>query len=84
MLDAFDANGMAAIEAVNADFECPDPTPRQTVPHPKGAAAYAACVKARLGAWTGHCGKPGPGILNRGMQRFTAIKFGVELNAGIA
>ena len=41
--------------------------------------AYATWVIARLGGWTGYYGKPGPRVLNRGLQQFHAIKYGATL-----
>lgn len=79
--DAFDADDQSVIEAVCADYEGSNPTQRQTNPHPKGTMAYATWVIARLGGWTGYYGKPGPRVLNRGLQEFHAIKYGAMLRA---
>ena len=81
-LDAFDAEDTAIIEAVCRAYEGPKPTARQTNPHPKGTMAYATWVIARLGGWTGYYGKPGPQTLNRGFERFKAIKYGANLKVG--
>ncbi len=81
LLDAFDTQDMAVLEAVCDDYEGPHPTPRQRNPHPKGTMAYAAWVIARLGAWTGYYGKPGPRTLNRGLQKFRNIRYGAALRA---
>ena len=82
LLDAFDPQDEPVIEAICADFEGPSPTPRQTNPHPRGTMARATWVIGRLGGWTGYYGKPGPRILNRGFERFKAIRYGARLNAG--
>jgi hypothetical protein len=77
--DAFDAGDQPLIEAVCADYQGPNPTKRQTNPHPKGTMAFATWVIARLGGWTGYYGKPGPRVLNRGLREFRAIKYGAIL-----
>jgi hypothetical protein len=82
LLDAFDAEDEQVIEAICADYEGPSPTRRQTNPHPRGTMARATWVIARLGGWTGYYGKPGPRTLNRGFERFKAIRYGARLNAG--
>jgi hypothetical protein len=73
---AFDPDDAPLIEAVCKDYEGSSPTARQANPHPRGTMAYAAWVIARLGGWTGYYGKPGPLNLNRGLQRYHAIKYG--------
>ena len=82
LMDAFDDDDQLLIEAICADYQGPNPTKRQTNPHPKGTMAYATWVIARLGAWTGYYGKPGPRVLNRGLQEFYAIKYGAKLARG--
>jgi hypothetical protein len=82
LLDAFDAKDEQVIEAICADYEGPSPTRRQTNPHPRGTMARATWVIARLGGWTGYYGKPGPRTLNRGFERFKAIRYGARLHAG--
>jgi hypothetical protein len=82
LIDAFDQGDQTLIEAICADYEGPNPTKRQTNPHPKGTMAFATWVIARLGAWTGYYGKPGPRVLNRGLQEFHAIKYGAKLARG--
>ena len=77
--DAIDAADEALIEAICADYEGPNPTPRQTNPHPKGTMARAAWVIARLGGWTVYYGKPGPKVLNQGLERLNAIKYGARI-----
>ena len=77
--DAFDAADQPLIEAICADYQGPNPTRRQTNPHPQGAMAFATWVIARLGGWTGYYGKPGPRVLNRGLRKFHAIKYGASL-----
>jgi Transposase DDE domain len=81
LLDAFDAKDEQMIEAICADYEGPSPTRRQTNPHPQGTMARATWVIARLGGWTAYYGKPGPRTLNRGFERFNAIRYGARLKA---
>src|SRR5437667_10199744 len=50
-------------------------------PHPKGTLAYAAWVIARLGAWDGYYGKPGPKVMRLGLQDFQLIKYGHQLGS---
>lgn len=76
---AFDPDDVPLIEAVCKDYEGPAPTARQVNPHPRGTMAYAAWVIARLGGWTGYYGKPGPLNLNRGIQKYHAIKYGSQI-----
>ena len=78
--DAFDPDDAPLLEAVCKDFEGPDPTVRQTNPHPKRSMAYAAWVIARLGGWTGYYGKPGPLNLSRGLQKYYDVKYGTQIN----
>src|SRR5438445_393444 len=54
---------------------------RQKNPHPKGTLAYAAWVIARLGAWDGYYGKPGPKVMRLGLQDFQLIKYGHQLGS---
>jgi len=82
LIDAFDEGDQPLFEAISADYEGPNPTKRQTNPHPKGTLAYATWVTARLGAWTGYYGKPGPLVLSRGLRQFYAIKYGARLVTG--
>jgi hypothetical protein len=81
MFDAFDAEDERVIEAICADYEGLNPTRRQTNPHPRGTMARATWVIARLGGWTAYYGKPGPKTLNRGFERFKAIRYGSRLKA---
>ena len=76
---AFDPDDAPLLEAVCKDYEGPTPTRRQVNPHPRGTMSYATWVIARLGGWTGYYGKPGALNLNRGLQRYYAIKYGTEL-----
>ena len=41
--------------------------------------AYATWVIARPGPWTGFYGKPGPQVISRGLQKYHAIKYGVQI-----
>jgi hypothetical protein len=79
LADVFEQSDQPLIEAISADYEGPHPTERQRNPHPKGTLAFATWVIARLGAWTGYYGKPGPRVLNRGLLEFHAIKYGAKL-----
>src|SRR5262249_16824601 len=82
--EAFDPDDQPLLEAISAKLE--GRTQRQKNPHPKGTLAYAAWVIARLGAWDGYYGKPGPKIMRLGLQHFHLIKYGQQLrpkNAGI-
>jgi hypothetical protein len=48
--------------------------------HPKGSFACPAWVCARLGGWTGYCGKPGPVVMLKGWIEFQAAKRGAALS----
>jgi hypothetical protein len=61
---------------INADYEGPNPRPRQKNPHPPASLAYATWVIGRLGGWTGYYDKPGPKTLTAGLRKFNAIKQG--------
>jgi len=74
---AFDPADQPLIEALSAKLE--GKTQRQKNPHPKGTLAYAAWVIARLGAWDGYYGKPGPKVMRIGLQDFQMIKYGYHL-----
>jgi hypothetical protein len=75
--DAFDPDDEPILEAVCATLE--GKTERQKNPHPKGSLAYASWVIARLGAWSGYYGKPGPKVMRYGLERYYSIKQGVLL-----
>ncbi|ASV84531.1 transposase domain protein [Ochrobactrum quorumnocens] len=45
--------------------------------------AFATWIIARLGAWTGYYGKPGPATLSHGIRRYYEIKYGARISAGI-
>ena len=77
LTDAFDAEDAALLEACCATLE--GKTQRQKNPHAKGTLAYAAWVIARLGAWDGYYGKPGPKVMRLGLQDFQLIKYGHQL-----
>jgi len=79
LADAFEESDQPLIEAISIDYEGPNPTERQRNPHPTGTLAFATWVIARLGAWTGYYGKPGPRVINRGLQEFYAVKYGAKL-----
>jgi hypothetical protein len=72
----FDTYDCKVIAAVNADYEGPNPRPRQKNPHPKQSLAHATWVIGRLGGWTGYYDKPGPKTLNAGLQKFYMLKQG--------
>ena len=75
--DAFDPADQPLLEAISAKLE--GKTQRQKNPYPKGTLAYAAWVIARLGAWDGYYGKPGPKVMRIGLQEFHSIKYGYQL-----
>jgi Transposase DDE domain len=75
--DAFDPADQPLLETISAKLE--GKTQRQKNPHPKGTLAYAAWVIARLGAWDGYYGKPGPKVMRIGLQEFHSIKYGYQL-----
>jgi hypothetical protein len=75
--DAFDRDDTLILEALCATLE--GKTERQKNPHPRGSLAYAAWVIARLGAWTGYYGKPGPKVMRFGLERYHSIKQGASL-----
>jgi hypothetical protein len=75
--EAFDPADQPLLEAISAELE--GKTQRQKNPHPKGTLAYAAWVIARLGAWDGYYGKPGPKVMRIGLQDFQMIKYGHHL-----
>jgi hypothetical protein len=75
--EAFDPDDQPLLEALSAKFE--GKTQRQKNPHPNGTLAYAAWVIARLGAWDGYYGKPGPKVMRIGLQDFKLIKYGHQL-----
>lgn len=77
--EAFDPSDQPILEALSAKLE--GNTQRQKNPHPKGSLAYAAWVIARLGAWDGYYGKPGPKVMRIGLQDFQLIKYGHQLSA---
>ena len=79
LIDAFDPDDQPVIEAICRKYQGEAPTKRQTNPHPRGTLAYATWVIARLGAWTGYYGKPGPLVLSRGLQKYHAIKYGTKI-----
>ena len=75
----FDKQDCKIIAAINAEYEGPNPRPRQKNPHPRHSLAYATWVIGRLGGWTGYYDKPGPKTLNSGLQNFYKIKHGTIL-----
>ena len=77
--EAFDPGDQPLLEALSANLE--GKTQRQKNPHPKGTLAFAAWVIARLGAWDGYYGKPGPKVMRIGLQDFQLIKYGHQLGA---
>ena len=77
--EAFDPADQGLLESLSTKFE--GKTQRQKNPHPKGTLAYAAWVIARLGAWDGYYGKPGPKVMRLGLQDFQLIKYGHQLGS---
>jgi len=75
--DAFAAEDRRLLEASCAAQA--GKAPRQKKPHPPGSPACAARVCARLGAWTGCYGKPGPIVTLGGWTEFRARKRGGAL-----
>lgn len=75
--DAFEPEDQAILEAICERLE--GKTIRQKNPHPKGTLAFAAWVVARLGGWTAYYGKPGPKVMQIGLEAFQRIKFGFTL-----
>lgn len=64
---------------INADYEGPNPRPRQKNPYPSESLAYATWVIGRLGGWTGYYDKPGPKTLTAGLRKFDTIKQGAVM-----
>jgi hypothetical protein len=54
-------------------------TEKQKNPHPPDDLAFASWLIARLGGWTGYYGKPGPKVMRNGLDRYHAIKLGMEI-----
>lgn len=75
----FTALDCKIIAIINADYEGPNPRPRQKNPHPATSLAYATWVIGRLGGWTGYYDKPGPKTLTAGLRKFDAIKHGATM-----
>jgi hypothetical protein len=75
--DALEHEDIPVLEAVCATLE--GKTARQKNPHPKGSLAYASWVIARLGAWDGYYGKPGPKVMRIGLQKYQNIKIGYAM-----
>lgn len=73
----FTAQDRRIMAVINADYEGPNPSPRQKNPNPATSLAYATWVIGRLGGWTGYYDKPGPKTLTAGLRKFEAIKHGV-------
>ena len=84
LTDAFDPHDKPLLMAICKDYEGEAPTERQKNPHPPDTLAFATWVIARLGAWTGYYGKPGPATLARGLQKYHTVKYGAKISAGIA
>lgn len=75
--DALEHEDIPVLEAVCATLE--GKTTRQKNPHPRGSLAYASWVIARLGAWDGYYGKPGPKVMRIGLQKYQNIKIGYAM-----
>jgi hypothetical protein len=83
LADAFDPDDRRLLLAICKDYEGEAPTTRRKNPHPPNTLAFATWVIARLGAWTGYYGKPGPATLARGLRRYYEMKYGARISAGI-
>lgn len=83
LADAFDPDDKPLLIALCKDYEGEAPTERQKNPYPPDTLAFASWIIARLGAWTGYYGKPGPATLSRGLRRYHEIKYGARIAAGI-
>ena len=55
-------------------------TERQQNHHPPNSLAWAAWIIARLGGWNCYFKPPGPITFRRGMEQFSAIHRGAQLN----
>lgn len=73
----FDPQDMPLLQALCRKLE--GKTERQKNPHRPESLAYATWVIAKLGAWNGYYGKPGPKTIRWGYERFQAIKEGFLL-----
>jgi hypothetical protein len=60
-------------------FELEGNTQKQKNPYPIGSLARAQWVIARLGGWDCYYGKPGSKTYAKGLEKFAAIKRGVDL-----
>lgn len=74
----FDPEDMPLLKALCRKLE--GKTVKQKNPHSPDNLAYATWIIARLGAWNGYYGKPGPKTIRWGYQRFQAIKQGFQLS----
>lgn len=75
--DCFEPADKPLLRALSTRLE--GKTARQKNPHPPDDLAFASWVIARLGAWTGYYGKPGPEVMRHGLDRFHAIKLGAQV-----
>jgi hypothetical protein len=75
--DCFAPEDKSLIAALSRKLE--GKTAKQKNPHPPDDLAFASWVIARLGGWTGYYGKPGPAVMRYGLDRFHAIKLGVQV-----
>jgi hypothetical protein len=76
---AFNTLDRKIMAIINADYEGPNPRPRQKNPYPPESLAYATWIIGRLGGWTGYYDKPGPKTLTAGLRKFDAIKHGASI-----
>jgi hypothetical protein len=83
LADAFDPDDKSLLLAICKDYEGEAPTQRQKNPHPPDTLAFVTWIIARLGAWTGYYGKPGPATLSRGLRRYHEIKYGAQISERI-
>jgi hypothetical protein len=75
MTDVFEPANQPVIAAIGKTLEgC---TGRQRNP-PTLFSRHATWICARLGGWTGYCGKPGPIVLVRGHLRWLTVLEGIK------
>ena len=75
--DCFDADDKPLLKALSRKLE--GKTQKLKNPHPPDDLAFASWVIARLGGWDCYYGKPGPQTMRYGLERYHAIKLGVNI-----
>ena len=83
LTDAFDPDDKPLLMAICKNYEGETPTTRQKNHHPPNTLAFATWAIARLGSRTGYYSKPGPATLARGLQKYHAVKYGLQIAGGI-